>query len=44
VQARRPGTIELGEQDLSRIQSGFAFTVAGQGETVVFFLDDVKFE
>lgn len=37
-------SIDLAGQNLSRIKSGFAFTVAGQGKPIRFFLDDVRFE
>jgi hypothetical protein len=36
--------LPLGAQDLSRIKTGFAFVVRGQGKPVEFFLDDVRFE
>jgi hypothetical protein len=37
-------TIDLAGKDLSRIKTGFAWTVAGQGAPVVFYLDDIKYE
>ncbi len=37
-------TIDLGSQDLTRIKTGFAFVLAGQGRPIEFFLDDVRFE
>ncbi len=37
-------TIELKEKDLTRIKSGFGFSLGGQGGAVRFFLDDVRFE
>jgi hypothetical protein len=37
-------TIDLQGKDLTRIQTGFALVVSGQGPPVVFFLDDVKYE
>ena len=40
----RQYTIELGERDLSRIQTGFACVIAGQGRPVVVYLDDVRYE
>ena len=30
--------------DLSRVVSGFYWTLAGQGKPVVFYLDDVRWE
>ena len=36
--------IDLTGLDLSRIKSGFRWSLAGQGEPVVFYLDDVKYE
>jgi hypothetical protein len=36
--------IDVAGQDLSRIKSGFAFVLAGQGKPVTFYLDDVQFE
>jgi hypothetical protein len=40
----RQYTIDLGQQDLTRIQTGFAFVIAGRGAPVVFYLDDVQYE
>ncbi len=37
-------TIDVSKLDLSRIKSGFVFTVAGAGQPVAFFLDDIRFE
>lgn len=37
-------TIDVSNCDLSRIITGFAWTVAGQGKPVVFYIDDVRFE
>ena len=37
-------TLELPGDDLSRIKSGFGWTVAGQGKPVAFFLDDIRIE
>jgi len=37
-------TIDLSGKDLSRIKTGFVWSVAGQGSPVVFFLDDIRFE
>jgi len=36
--------IELNGKNLSRIKTGFAWTVTGQGEPVVFYLDDIQFQ
>ena len=35
---------KLAGRDLSRIKSGFFWTLAAQGENVVFYLDDIQFE
>jgi len=40
----REYTIDLAGKDLTRIKTGFVWTVAGQGEPVVFYLDDIRFE
>lgn len=32
-----------GDIDLQRIKTGFFWSLAGQGETVVFYLDDIRF-
>ena len=37
-------TIDLTGLDLSRIKTGFSFSLAGQGKPVVFYLDEVRFE
>ncbi|HJT33283.1 MAG TPA: glycoside hydrolase family 2 TIM barrel-domain containing protein [Pirellulales bacterium] len=37
-------TIDVSQCDLSRIITGFAWVVAGQGKPVVFYLDDVRYE
>ena len=37
-------TIYLKGQDLSRIKTGFAWVVAGQGQPVTFYLDDIRWE
>jgi exo-beta-1,3-glucanase (GH17 family) len=37
-------TIDLAGKDLTCIKTGFAWTLAGQGKTVTFFLDDVQYE
>ncbi len=37
-------SIDLSGKDLSRIKTGFVWTLPGQGSPVVFFLDDIRFE
>ncbi|MGH7195038.1 MAG: hypothetical protein ACREJM_16110, partial [Candidatus Saccharimonadales bacterium] len=37
-------TIDVSGCDLSRIITGFAWTAAGQGKPVVFYLDEVRYE
>ena len=37
-------SIDLSGADLSRIITGFAWVVAGQGKPVVFYIDDVRYE
>lgn len=37
-------TISLQGQDLSRIKTGFAWVVAGAGQPVTFYLDDIRYE
>ncbi len=37
-------TIDLQGQDLSRIKTGFAWSVVAQQHPVTFFLDDIRFE
>lgn len=37
-------SIPLTGKDLTRIKTGFCWTVAGQGKPLVFFLDDIRFE
>jgi hypothetical protein len=37
-------SIDLSGLDLSRVMTGFAWVVAGQGEPVIFYLDDVRYE
>lgn len=37
-------TIDLAGRDLSRIKTGFVWTLAGQGKPIVFFLDDIRYE
>jgi hypothetical protein len=36
--------IDLAGKDLTRIKTGFVWTVTGQGRPVAFFLDDIRFE
>lgn len=36
--------IDVSQCDLSRIMTGFAWVVSGQGKAVVFYLDDVRYE
>ena len=37
-------TIDLEGKDLTRIKTGFVWTLAGRGSPVVFSLDDIRFE
>lgn len=37
-------TIDLTGKDLSRIKTGFVWAVAGHGEPVTFYLDDIAYE
>jgi len=37
-------TIDLGGKDLTHIKTGFVWSLAGQGQPVVFYLDDIRFE
>lgn len=37
-------TIDLRGKDLSRVKTGFVFTVAGAGRPVTFFFDEVRFK
>jgi hypothetical protein len=37
-------TIDVSGDDLSRIITGFAWVIAGQGKPVTFYLDDVRYE
>ncbi|MBV9866384.1 MAG: hypothetical protein JO316_13610 [Abitibacteriaceae bacterium] len=37
-------SIDLTGKDLSRIKTGFAWTVAANGEPVTFYLDDIRYE
>ena len=37
-------TIDLAGKDLTRIKSGFVWSLAGQGSPVVFYQDDIQFQ
>ncbi len=37
-------SIDVSKEDLKRIKTGFACTVAGTGEPMAFYLDDIRFE
>ena len=37
-------TIDLTNQNLARIKTGFGWSLAGQGHPVTFYLDDIRFE
>ncbi|HEY3415209.1 MAG TPA: glycoside hydrolase family 2 TIM barrel-domain containing protein [Armatimonadota bacterium] len=37
-------SMDLTGKDLTRVKTGFAFTVAGQGRPVTFYLDDIRYE
>jgi hypothetical protein len=37
-------SIDLSGKDLSRIKTGFCWTVAASGEPITFFLDDIQYE
>ena len=37
-------TIDVSKLDMTRIKTGFVFTVAGTGRPVTFFLDDIQYE
>jgi hypothetical protein len=37
-------SFDLAGKDLSRIMTGFAWVVAGQGKPITFYLDDVRYE
>ncbi len=37
-------TVDLGGKDLSRIKSGFAWTLVAAGAPVTFYLDDIRYE
>ena len=36
-------TIDLSEKELTRIKSGFVWNLAGQGQAVEFYLDDIEY-
>jgi hypothetical protein len=36
--------IDLEGKDLTRVKTGFVWTLAGRGSPVIFFLDDIRFE
>ena len=40
----RKYTLNLEDEDLSRIKTGFVWTLAGQGRTLTFYLDGIRFE
>ncbi|MBV9852287.1 MAG: hypothetical protein JO250_21685 [Armatimonadetes bacterium] len=40
----RQYAIDLAGKDLTRIKTGFAWVVAGQGRGVTFYLDDIRYE
>lgn len=37
-------SIDIDEEDLTRIKTGFVWTMGGQGRTITFYLDDIQFE
>jgi hypothetical protein len=37
-------SIDLSGKDLSRIKTGFSWTVAASGDPITFFLDDIQYE
>lgn len=37
-------TIDVSKLDMTRIKTGFVFTVAGSGRPVTFYLDDIQYE
>lgn len=37
-------SIDLAGKDLSRVKTGFCWSLAGQASPVVFYLDDIRFE
>ena len=37
-------SIDLADKDLQRVKSGFFFSLSGQGDSVVFYLDRIAFE
>ncbi len=40
----RQYSIDLGKEDLSRVKTGFVWTLSGQGRPITFYLDDIRFE
>ena len=36
--------IDLSEKELTRIKSGFVWSVAGQGKPLTFYLDEVEYK
>jgi hypothetical protein len=40
----RQYSIDLTGKDLSRIKTGFGWTLAGQGKPLTFYLDDIQYE
>ena len=37
-------TFDLGKKDLSRIKTGFLWSLGGQGKPVTFYLDDIRYK
>jgi len=37
-------TIDLDDEDLTRIKTPFVWTLAGRGRPLTFYLDDIQFE
>jgi hypothetical protein len=37
-------TIDLSGKDLTRIKTGFVWSLPGQGQPIIFYLDDIRFE
>jgi hypothetical protein len=44
TQSWKQYTIDLKGKDLTRIKTGFAWTLAASGQPVTFYLDDIKYE
>lgn len=40
----KPYSIDLSGKNLSRIKTGFGWSLAAQGKTVTFYLDDIQYE